>query len=124
MKTLISALALLLIPAAPVSAQGLKWPLVVFAAGATADQLSTAYSLHANPRTVEGDPLYAWAGRNMPLIAVAAASVDVLTVLLAARLHAQHPRLAVAGLYIAGGLRLFTAAQNISVAHQNALLPH
>ena len=118
------ALVLMVIGGSNVQAQGLTFPTVAFTAGALSDAASTVYALNANPRAREADPLYAWAGHNPPVLVAVAAGVDVLTVLLARRVGRTHPKIAAASLYIAAGFRMVTAAQNVSAAHQNALLPH
>lgn len=111
MKTLTFVLLLI---AAPVSAQSLKLPSTVFLASAAADWSSTAYCF-TKPGCVERNPLLNWARPlGAPTMISIGAAADLGSLYLVHRfVSPKHPKIVRVALYSYATVRAYVAVANV-----------
>ena len=128
MKTVIVCVALTLVCVARANAQelpppadtGLKIPMIVWASGVAADQITT-YRFASGYRDVlrESNPLISGLDRHPVLLVAAGTAIDAATGWVAYRLFgANHPRLAKVLFYSAAAYRGYLAASNLQKMRQ------
>lgn len=119
MKAILFSALLLTFSALPASAQSLRLPTLVFAAGAAADWSATIAVRH-NPYLHESNPLLKGLdAHHQALMVLTGASIDAAGVLAWNRLVGRHhPKLAALGLYAGAAGRIWLAQRNLHFDHR------